>query len=126
MAKAKEEGTGPEPAKIKYLVRTRTETFVIELPEKWKVTFASVNPASNMGRNDGYCLRVYEMPGSKLRAVFDSVQSIRDLSIPLARQVKSEVGNTSWTRDSSGSFSETRSAEVNTEFVLEAGDDLEF
>lgn len=125
--KAREEALKSEPAKIKYLIQTRTDTFVIELPAKWKITFASVNPASNMGRNDGYCVRVYEMPGSKLRAVFDSVRSIRDLSIPLARKVESEVGNSSWSRDSSGSFSESREATVNTEFVLEAGDaDLGF
>lgn len=107
----------------KYLIKQDRDEFVIEIPENWKVTFASVNPASNgpLGR-DGYCVRVYEMPGSKLRAVFDSARSLRDLSIPLARKVKSEVGTASWNKDSQGNFSETTDVKVDARLVLDSGE----
>lgn len=113
--------TAPKP-KIKYLIKQHRDEFVIEVPENWKVTFASVNPASQMAGRDGHCVRVYEMPGSKLRAVFDSAVSLRDLSIPLARKVKSEVGQSSWSKDSEGNFSQSKDIKVDTTLVLEPGD----
>lgn len=111
----------PEPTTTKYLIKQRTEEFVIEIPTSWKVTFASVNPAAVGGR-DGLCVRVYEMPGNKLRAVFDNAISIRDLSIPLARKVKSEVGQASWTQDSQGNFSRNEDVKVDSKFILDVGD----
>lgn len=105
----------------KYLIRADREEFVIEIPRKWKVTFASVNPASNApGRS--YCVRVYEMPGSQLRAVFDGATSLRDLAIPLARKVKSEVGNASWNKDSAGNFSETTEIKVDSQLVVDTSE----
>lgn len=103
----------------KYFIRTRTEEFVIEIPRDWKLTFASVNPASAHGASQGYCIRVYEMPNEKLRAVFDSAISFRDVTIPLARKIKSEIGNSKWETDSMGNFQETREVQVDHQLVPE-------
>lgn len=97
----------------------RQDNQIIEIPKKWKVTFASVNPASGRdGYREGYCLRVYES-GEKLVAVFDSVKSFRDMDIPLMREVKSEMGSSNWQKDSLGNFKETREVKVQTELVVE-------
>lgn len=106
--------------KTEYLIKTRNDDFAIKIPTSWKITFSTVNPASQGGRMDGYCVRVYEMPGTKLRAVFDSVTSIRDMSIPLSRKTKSEVGTASWQRDDAGS-KEEREVKRETKFTLEPG-----
>lgn len=111
-----------ETVHVKYLIKQRSDEVVIEIPRSWKITFANVNPASNMGGGNGHCVRVYEMPGNHLRAVFDSVIAIRDLSIPLARRVRSEVGNSSWSRDSAGNFDSSTTVNVDETFVLEPGD----
>jgi hypothetical protein len=63
-------------------------------------------------------LRVYD--GKMLRAVIDSVVSFRDAAIPLARQIRTETGNASWTKDSLGNFKAEE--ERNIDFQLEAGD----
>lgn len=113
------------PEIVKYLIRTAgrggVEESIIELPADWELTFSSVNPTSQTARSmEGYCLRVYRKPGKKLVAVFDSVISFRDLSIPLVRKVRSEVGNASWTADSLGNFTEER--QIKVDYELEPGD----
>ena len=108
-----------------YLIKQRNDEVVIQIPSDWKITFAAVNPASTMGNREDHCVRVYEMPGSKLRAVFDSVISIRDMSIPLARAVKHEVGNRQWTSDSTGNFSETSEVKVDHQLVAEVAPPFE-
>lgn len=110
---------------IKYLVTDTKGEFVIELPSSWKVTFSNVNPASNGEhgfRDKAYCLRVWETK-EKLRAVFSNVLAIRDLSIPLARKVEKQTGSSTWSKDSVGNFEGMSKIEVDTELVLEAGDD---
>lgn len=109
-------------SKTKYLIKQPHDEFVIEIPSDWKITFASVNPASN-GMRDTHCVRVYEMPGSKLRAVFDSAIAIRDLSIPLARRTKTEVGSATWHTDSAGNFEAQTKVEVDSRLILEPGVD---
>jgi hypothetical protein len=106
----------------KYLITTndRSDDVVIEIPAAWRLTFATVNPASGKSYSEGYAVRVYE--GTKLRAVFDNVRSFRDLAIPLVRKVRSEVGNSSWSRDSVGNFSETTDHKVQFELVEETED----
>lgn len=111
-------------AKKKYLVSAQPNDFVIELPADWRLTFGAVNPGAGMGRHDLHCLRVYE--GQKLRGVYTDVRGFRDLSIPLARKVSSEVGNASWNMDSSGSFEESRKVERDERLVLEATEDIPF
>jgi hypothetical protein len=101
--------------KIKYLVTDDKGEFVIELPRDWKVTFANVNPAASGEpgyRKGGHCLRVWEAK-DKLRAVFGNVTSVRDMSIPLARKVERQVGNSQWTMDSEGNFQGHRKVEVS-------------
>lgn len=107
---------------IKYLVkegggRGSSSQFVIEIPANWKVTFSSVNPNSQGMRGDGYCLRVYE--GEKLRAVYCDIVAFRDLSIPMAREIRRETGSSSWENDSDGNFSESRSVSVDRQLVTE-------
>jgi hypothetical protein len=97
--------------------RTGGEPFVIEIPKKWRVTFAAVNPAATQGYREGHCLRVYA--GSKLVAVYSNVTEFRDLAIPYARKVSSETGNAEWKRDSNGTFTEKRSVSVETAFLPE-------
>jgi hypothetical protein len=108
--------------KTKYLIKQDRDEFVIEIPSDWKITFATVNPASN-GMRDSHCVRVYEMPGSKLRAVFDSAVAIRDLSIPLARKAKTEVGSATWHTDSAGNFESQAKVAVDSRLILEPGID---
>lgn len=108
---------------IRYLVKegggsrfgsSEDKHFVIEIPANWKVTFASVNPNSQV-QGGGFCLRVYE--GEKLRAVYCDVIAFRDLSIPFAREVSQSVGSRQWESDSEGNFSE--STEISVERRLE-------
>jgi hypothetical protein len=103
--------------KIQYLVRGHEE-FVIEIPAAWRLTFGYVNPAHPEGgyRNQpAHCLRVYE--GEKLRAVFASVSSFRDLSIPLARKFQKETGAAEWSQDSEGNFERSEKRLVEKAFV---------
>jgi hypothetical protein len=115
MAKNRQNSPKDQMPTIKYLVNEvgrNGGSFVIELPADWRVTFSNVNPAQGMGGGrDGYCLRVYE--GEKLRAVYGNVIGFRDLSIPLARKVQTEVGNASWTRDDAGNLDEHRQIEAS-------------
>lgn len=116
-------GLTEEIGTTQYLVKQHRDEFVIELPSNWKITFASVNPTSaHAAVRDGYCLRVYEMPGEKLKAVFDSVISVRDMSIPLARKIKVETGSSSWVKDSSGNFKQETDVTVESSLVLETGE----
>lgn len=105
---------------IKYLVNAQGGEFVIEVPANWKITFGAVNPGANTHARDLHCLRLWE--GEKLRAVYCDVRGFRDLSIPLARKVSRETGASSWTMDSQGNFEGNEKREVETEFVLEAGE----
>ena len=116
--------TRTEEVKLtKYLVKTSggrggTEEQIIEIPEMWKLTFASVNPAAAHDRSmNGYCLRIYE--GDRLRAVFDSVISFRDVSIPLVRQIKTEMGSAKWEKDSVGNFKEEREVKLDFQLLAE-------
>lgn len=112
--------------KIKYLVSAAPADFVIELPASWRLTFGAVNPGAGngMGRHDLHCLRVYE--GQKLRGVYTDVKGFRDLSIPLARKVSSEVGNASWNMDSAGGFERQEKVQRDERLVLEAETDIPF
>jgi hypothetical protein len=88
---------------IRYLVNAQGGDFVIEIPASWKVTFGAVNPGNGAyAGKDLHCMRVYE--GEKVRAVYCDVRSFRDLSIPMARKVQSEVRESRWTADSEGNF----------------------
>lgn len=108
--------------KKNYLVKsTHGEDFIIQLKANWKLTFAAVNPASAQSYSKGFCLRVYE--GQKLRAVYANVEGFRDLSIPLVRKVSKETGNASWTRDDAGNFEQHTKVDVDSELILESGDD---
>lgn len=126
MAKNRQNAPKDQMQKIKYLVQEVGRgggAFVIEIPADWRVTFSNVNPAQGMGGGrDGYCLRVYE--GEKLRAVYGSVIGFRDLSIPLARKVQTEVGSAQWTRDDAGNLDSrkqiTASVEWDQDDALEA------
>jgi hypothetical protein len=103
-----------------YVQSSRGSDFVIELPEEFEVTFSTVNPA---GQRADYALRVYEKIGQKKfqRAVFSNVTGFRDLSIPLMRKVEQQVGNSAWSKDSEGNFSET--VEVKKNYELANPDD---
>jgi hypothetical protein len=89
--------------------------FVIEIPASWKVTFSSVNP--NSQHPGEYCLRVWE--GEKLRAVYCDVVAFRDLSIPMAREIRKETGSSTWENDSDGNFSESRTVSVDRAMLVE-------
>lgn len=109
---------------VKYLVLASDGEFMIEVPASWRVTFGYVNPSKSSdgyARNEGHCLRVWE--GEKLRAVYGNVRGFRDMAIPLARKVKRETGSANWTMDSEGNFESTKKVEVESELLLEAGDD---
>jgi hypothetical protein len=104
---------------IRYLVNTQSSDFVIEIPASWKVTFGQVNPGNgaHSGR-DLHCMRVYE--GEKVRAVYCDVRSFRDLSIPMARRVQSEVRESRWTADSEGNFESVAKRQLGESgFVVE-------
>jgi hypothetical protein len=110
--------------RIKYLVKEKGGEFVIEVPASLKLTFSAVNPERGRGGFDeGHCLRVWE--GEKLRAVYGNVTGFRDLSIPLARKIKREVGEASWTQDSSGNFERNTKVDVEHQLV-ESSDDIPF
>jgi hypothetical protein len=109
-----------EGEKIKYLITDREGQFVIEVPAWWKVTFSAVNP-NDRAPSGHYAVRVWE--GEKLRAVFDSVKNMRDLSIPLARRMVQETTAAQWSRDSMGNFEETRKGQIDSSFPLEEADD---
>lgn len=101
--------------KVKYLVQRGKggSNFVIEIPASWKVTFGYVNPSRSgdaYNRGEGHCLRVYE--GEKLRAVYGDVVGFRDLSIPMAQEVRKETGSSQWTMDSEGNFESNKKVEV--------------
>jgi hypothetical protein len=115
--------------KIQYLLTTATGEQVIELDPKWKVTFAAVNPGGNpqgMHGRDLHCVRVWEMPGNKLRAVFCDVRGIRDLSIPLARKIQKETGSAEWTKDSAGNFEQSSKREIESHYEADAPEELTF
>jgi hypothetical protein len=108
-------------ATVRYLVNQDKGEFVIEISAAWKVTFGAVNPGAGngSGRYDLHCLRVYE--GEKLRAVYCDVKGFRDLSIPMARKVQSEMRESSWTQDSAGNFKARAERKMGESgFVLEA------
>jgi hypothetical protein len=110
-----------------YVESARGSDFVIELPDDFEVTFATINPTDHAGR--GLALRVYEKVGSKKfqRACYTDVKGFRDLSIPLMRKVERQTGNSEWTSDSEGNFSER--LEVKKDYELKPGDveeDVEF
>lgn len=106
---------------IKYLVATRTGSFVIELPATYKLTFAGVNPAGQTMGRDLHCLRVWDGGGkaARLRGVFCDVRGFRDLSIPLARKVEKETGSASWTLDSDGGFERSERRELAADWAVE-------
>jgi hypothetical protein len=104
----------------------------MEIPSDWKITFGYVNPAKAEGgysRGEGHCLRIYEGKTAKspLRAVIDSVFSIRDLSIPVAKKIEKEMGESQWTSDSAGNFERHIKVETDHELLVEEiDDDYEF
>lgn len=109
--------------KLKYLINiSGGDDIVIQIPANWKVTFAQVNPDpnGNRGYSGAHCVRVWE--GEKLRAVFANATGLRDLSIPLARKVKSETHNTEWKGDSMGNFESSSSRQIEQEVVFEPDD----
>jgi hypothetical protein len=88
--------------KVRYYVRCRDGDFILEIPADYKVTFAAVNPASQMTGRDLHCMRVYDGPSAQkanLRAVFNNVSGFRDLSLPVARKITRETGSATWARD---------------------------
>lgn len=110
--------------KIRYLVKTNKGdgNFLIQVAASWKVTFGWVNPSSKGGGfNEGHCMRVWE--GEKLRAVFDNVVAFRDMSIPLAKEIRKETGNSKWESDSEGSFEKTTKVDIQTDLLIEAAPD---
>lgn len=102
----------PAPPRIvQYYVRCRDGDFILEIPADFKVTFAAVNPNSQMTGRDLHCMRVYDGPNAQkanLRAVFNNVSGFRDLSIPLARKITKETGSATWSRDDNESLFEER------------------
>lgn len=109
-------------AKVRYLVQQQGGDFIIEISAAWKVTFGAVNPGPSGGdyRDKSlHCMRVYE--GEKVRAVYCDVKGFRDTSIPMARQVKSEMRSSTWQQDSEGNFKEAREREMATGPVLIEG-----
>jgi hypothetical protein len=116
--------------KRKYLLtRSGSEAdVVIEIPETWKITFASVNPAGNsqgMHGRDLHCVRVWEKK-DVLRAVFCDCRGIRDLSIPVLRKITKETGSAQWTSDSLGNFEETSKRQLEEHYDAEDPDVIEF
>jgi hypothetical protein len=104
---------------IKYLVKEHGGAFVLEVPADWKITFGYVNPSNSQQgyrQNQGHCMRVWE--GEKLRAVFADVVAFRDMSLPLAREVRKETGSSQWTMDSEGNFESSKKVEVETDLIL--------
>ena len=98
---------------IKYLCKTTSDNFLIELPESWKITFAGVNPSNS--QREAHCIRVYD--GTKLRAVYDNVKSFRDMSIPYAKENRKETGSSTWESDSEGNFSKNVDVKVDRQLV---------
>jgi len=79
-----------EPDMKQYLITlgslgrgTPSETFMIEIPSTWKVTYGPMLPGS--GGNQTLCLRIYETDKMQ-RAIFQNVVSFRDLSLKILRR----------------------------------------
>lgn len=109
-----------EEPKVKYLLLGGKGDFVIEVPESWRLTFGAVNPGGPTHGRDMHCVRVWA--GQKLRAVYCDVRGFRDLSIPLARKIDKEVGETKWTMDSAGNFEgERKVTHEDGGYQLDAG-----
>ncbi len=67
--------------------RNGGETLRITVPSTWKVTYGMIHPGMKGGYGDeGYVLRFYEAE-NKQRAIFQHVESFRDVSLPLVKQV---------------------------------------
>lgn len=82
-----------EIAEIKtYEIVTVEDTFRIEIPASYKVTYGMLHPGTrgswNYNNNGGgFTLRIYESE-AKQRACFQNVLSFRDVSLPLSRKTR--------------------------------------
>jgi hypothetical protein len=94
-----------------YEIVTNDETYRIEIPEDWKVTFGPV--AVGGGKRGGFgdpsgsmALRLYESE-VRQRAIFTGVRSFRDLSIPVKKLVRTvkEQSKSASTRGPKGTSS---------------------
>lgn len=114
-----------EPGGMKLFVNDQQGTFILSLPEGYRVTFGAVNPGQGQGYDHRlHCLRVWDGPGksARLRAVFCDVRGIRDLGIPFARKVAKETGSAEWTRDDLGNFDQRTSRKMLEPMVIEDED----
>ncbi|HTE61061.1 MAG TPA: hypothetical protein VK631_11980 [Solirubrobacteraceae bacterium] len=114
-----------DPPTLSYYVSSPQGDFILQVKADWKVTFGAVNPGAPTGRGDLHCLRVWE--GEKLRAVFCDIRNFRDLSIPLARKVSKETGQSSWTQDSEGNFARNEERQIEQSYTADVDpDDIPF
>lgn len=96
--------------------------FKIEIPADYKVTFGR-----QQGSGKSYIegpdreLRIYESD-TKQRACFTNVESFRDLSLPMEREVITEEGSITWSHDDEGS-TQTKSLKRQRKVVKENFED---
>lgn len=85
-----------------YEVVTMEGRMRLTIPESWKVTYGPVSPTGK-GYGAENCLRIYEDSAKdKQRAIFTSVLSFRDLSIPVQRLLVREKGKEKWEINENG------------------------
>lgn len=92
---------------------------IIEIPTRFKLTLAGLNPSQPHSRFDGAALRIYD--GTKLRSVITGVTGFRDLGMKFARKVESQTGSATWERDDIGNFKESKEVKVSHRIEAETG-----
>lgn len=84
--------------------RNGGETLRLTVPNTWKVTYGMVHPGMKGGYGDaGYVLRFYEAE-NKQRAIFQHVESFRDVSLPLVKQVTTTLEQKAAEYDTDGNL----------------------
>lgn len=81
--------TKDEPDLRTYEIEAAGETYRIEIPATFKVTYGTLHPGTRPGA-EGLVLRIYESD-TKQRAIFRDVRSFRDLSLSVLRKKKGEA-----------------------------------
>lgn len=74
-----------------YEIVANNDTFQIDVPETFRVTYAPVVMGQKGYGGSEMALRFYEAE-NKQRAIFVGVKSFRDLSLPLRRKVRTVEG----------------------------------
>ena len=86
--------TKPKTAAIRtYEIVTHGDTFQLDVPETFRVTYAPTVMGQKGYGGSEMALRFYEAE-NKQRAIFVGVQSFRDLSLPLRKKVRRVEGKT--------------------------------